>query len=244
MRSTLSRNRPMDADATQALHRGELITHEALRARRTLTGIGRAASHQIGPHAHLRTNAARTSGRAALAAREPMAGHGLPGVRQMEDDQSMSTPLSLGVYVVETPGGPRAIEDALTAVTIFVGEAERCVVGAKSSGTRTRDCNLVQPGCDRLGCKACASGWSTTTRRSTGHGFVSTRQRAVSALSLPVALSPASRRASTAVTACGRRSRISRPSSPNVCTCPRSLDQKKPGFSSLKWSSYLVADNA
>jgi phage tail sheath protein FI len=37
----------------------------------------------------------------------------------------MTTPLSPGVYVVETPGGPRAIEGAPTAVTIFIGEAER-----------------------------------------------------------------------------------------------------------------------
>lgn len=35
------------------------------------------------------------------------------------------TPLSPGVYVLEVPGGPRAIEGALTAVTIFVGETER-----------------------------------------------------------------------------------------------------------------------
>ena len=37
----------------------------------------------------------------------------------------MTTPLSPGVYVLETPGGPRSIEGAPTAVTIFVGEAER-----------------------------------------------------------------------------------------------------------------------
>ena len=35
------------------------------------------------------------------------------------------TPLSPGVYVRESPGGPRAIEGAPTAVTIFVGETER-----------------------------------------------------------------------------------------------------------------------
>lgn len=37
----------------------------------------------------------------------------------------MATPLSPGVYVFETAGGPRAIEAAPTAVTIFVGETER-----------------------------------------------------------------------------------------------------------------------
>ena len=37
----------------------------------------------------------------------------------------MATPLSPGVYVFETAGGPRAIESAPTAVTIFVGETER-----------------------------------------------------------------------------------------------------------------------
>ena len=37
----------------------------------------------------------------------------------------MPTPLSPGVYVFETAGGPRAIEAAPTAVTIFVGETER-----------------------------------------------------------------------------------------------------------------------
>jgi len=37
----------------------------------------------------------------------------------------MATPLSPGVYVFETAGGPRAIEAAPTAVTIFVGETEK-----------------------------------------------------------------------------------------------------------------------
>ena len=41
----------------------------------------------------------------------------------------MTTPLTPGVYVREAPGGARAIEAAPTAVTIFVGEAERGPVG-------------------------------------------------------------------------------------------------------------------
>lgn len=41
----------------------------------------------------------------------------------------MTTPLTPGVYVREAPGGARAIEAAPTAVTLFIGEAERGPVG-------------------------------------------------------------------------------------------------------------------
>lgn len=46
------------------------------------------------------------------------------------------TPLSPGVYVREAPGGPRAIEGAPTAVTIFVGETERGPISPTSVTSR------------------------------------------------------------------------------------------------------------
>jgi uncharacterized protein len=49
---------------------------------------------------------------------------------------SMTTPLSPGVYVLEVPGGPRAIEGAPTAVTTLVGETERGPTGP--TGVRSR----------------------------------------------------------------------------------------------------------